>query len=55
MQVFPYFVHRLVFCLHRALDTAVVTAYDWPVNLEDDGVVERLLALNLERQLSRTC
>jgi hypothetical protein len=54
-QVVAYFVHRLVFCLHRALNTAVVTAYDWPVNLEDDGVIERLLALNLEQQLSRTC
>ena len=40
--------------LHRDLDTAVAIAYGWPVSLEDDAVLERLLALNLKRQLSPT-
>jgi hypothetical protein len=34
---------------HRALDAAVLAAYDWPTNLSDDEILERLLALNLER------
>ena len=38
----------------RPSDTAVATAFGWPVNLEDDEVLERLLALNLKRQLSPT-
>jgi hypothetical protein len=35
--------------LHRALDAAVAAAYGWPVDLSDDEVLGRLLALNLER------
>jgi hypothetical protein len=34
---------------HRALDAAVFAAYGWPPNLADAQVLERLLALNLER------
>jgi len=34
---------------HRALDTAVVAAYGWPMDLSDDQVLHRLLALNQER------
>ena len=35
--------------LHTKLDEAVFGAYGWPVDLSDDEVLERLLALNLDR------
>ncbi len=34
---------------HDKLDAAVAAAYGWAWPLEDEGVLERLLALNLER------
>jgi hypothetical protein len=34
---------------HRKLDAAVAAAYGWPADLSDEQVLERLLALNLER------
>jgi hypothetical protein len=34
---------------HKRLDAAVSTAYGWPVDLSDDEILSRLLALNLER------
>jgi len=34
---------------HKRLDAAVFDAYGWPHDLTDDQVLERLLALNLER------
>lgn len=34
---------------HRRLDEAVFAAYGWPADLADDGILEHLLALNLER------
>ena len=34
---------------HRELDEAVFAAYGWPPDLTDDQILERLLALNLER------
>ena len=34
---------------HRRLDDAVLDAYGWPHDLPDDVILERLLALNLER------
>ncbi len=34
---------------HERLDTAVADAYGWPAHLADGEVLERLLALNLER------
>jgi hypothetical protein len=34
---------------HKKLDTAVTAAYGWPANLSDEQLLERLLALNLER------
>ena len=34
---------------HKKLDAAVVAAYGWPPDLTDDQILERLLALNLER------
>lgn len=34
---------------HKDLDTAVAAAYGWPDDLSDDEVLQRLLALNLER------
>ncbi len=35
--------------IHTALDTAVLDAYGWPPTLSDEEILERLLALNLER------
>ncbi len=35
---------------HRRLDTAVLDAYGWPHDLPDEAILERLLALNLERE-----
>ena len=34
---------------HATLDAAVADAYGWPANLTDAEILERLLALNLER------
>ena len=34
---------------HRKLDDAVLDAYGWPHDLGDEDILERLLALNLER------
>lgn len=35
--------------VHKKLDAAVAAAYGWPADLTDDGILEKLLALNLER------
>ncbi len=35
--------------IHSRLDASVLEAYGWPYNLSDEGILERLLALNLER------
>jgi len=34
---------------HARLDAAVAAAYGWPVDLTDDAILERLLALNMEQ------
>jgi hypothetical protein len=34
---------------HKKLDAAAAAAYGWPVGLTDEQILERLLALNLER------
>ena len=34
---------------HRRLDEAVLDAYGWPRDLGDEAILERLLALNVER------
>ncbi len=34
---------------HKKLDSAVFSAYGWPVDLSDEQILEKLLALNLER------
>ena len=34
---------------HREVDEAVFAAYEWPADLPDDEILERLLELNLER------
>ena len=34
---------------HRKLDNAVLDAYGWPHDITDEGILEGLLALNLER------
>jgi hypothetical protein len=34
---------------HKKLDEAVFAAYGWPIDLTDEQILERLLALNLER------
>jgi len=38
---------------HRKLDEAVLDAYGWPHDLSDEEILERLLALNLERAASQ--
>lgn len=35
--------------IHVRLDAAVADAYGWPADLPDAEILERLLALNLER------
>lgn len=35
---------------HAALDEAVIATYGWPVDLPDEEILVRLLALNLERE-----
>ena len=35
--------------LHKQLDAAVAAAYGWPANLTDEQILEKLLALNLDR------
>ena len=34
---------------HQKLDQAVLEAYGWPHDLDDEEILEKLLALNLER------
>jgi hypothetical protein len=34
---------------HKRLDAAVFAAYGWKPDLSDDEILEKLLALNLER------
>ena len=34
---------------HQKLDGAVAAAYGWPADLTDEQILEKLLALNLER------
>ena len=38
--------------LHNNLDAAVYAAYNWPANIDDHQILERLLALNLQRAAS---
>ena len=38
--------------VHARLDAAVADAYGWPADLADGEILERLLALNLERAAS---
>jgi hypothetical protein len=40
---------------HRKLDHAVLEAYGWPHDLGDEEILERLLALNLERAKVTNC
>lgn len=39
---------------HKKLDAAVAAAYGWPSDLADDRILEKLLALNLERAAEET-
>ena len=39
---------------HRLLDAAVADAYGWPADLADEEILERMLALNLERAAAGT-
>ena len=39
---------------HKKLDAAVAAAYGWPADLSDERILERLLALNLERAEEET-
>lgn len=38
---------------HQRLDAVVLAAYGWAASLRDEEILERLLALNLERSPSR--
>jgi hypothetical protein len=38
---------------HTKLDQAVLDAYGWPSDLSDEEILERLLALNLQRDSVR--
>jgi hypothetical protein len=40
---------------HRTLDAAVCAAYGWPAEMSDEQILERLLALNLERGMTENC
>ncbi len=39
---------------HKKLDAVVAAAYGWPADLTDEQILERLLALNLERAAEET-
>ena len=39
--------------IHTALDDTVLDAYGWPHQLTDEEILERLLALNLERAMAQ--
>jgi len=39
---------------HKKLDAAVAAAYGWPADLTDEQILEKLLALNLERAAAET-
>ncbi len=39
--------------IHITLDRAVLDAYGWPRTLTDEQILERLLALNLERAAAK--
>ena len=41
--------HTWLVNVHERLDAAVADAYGWDADLSDEQVLERLLALNLER------
>ena len=41
---------RPTWLVHATLDRAVLDAYGWPPDIADEAVLERLLALNLERE-----
>ncbi len=34
---------------YKKLDVTAAAAYDWPADLSDEQILEKLLALNLER------
>ena len=40
---------HLIDLAHRRLDQAVFASYGWPPDLSDEEILEKLLALNLER------
>ena len=46
----PTWLHQA----HQRLDQAVLDAYAWPHDLPDAAILERLLALNLERAAGET-
>jgi hypothetical protein len=40
---------RIFLRIHAKLDAAVAPVYGWPADLNDEEMLERLLALNMER------
>ena len=55
-SIYPHFPTDLFYerpalldLAHKKLYAAVAAAYGWPADLTDEQILERLLALNLER------
>ena len=47
-------VHALKDLAHQTVPPAVLDAYGWPHDLGEEAILERLLALNLERAVVTT-
>ena len=48
-NIYEYGLVRVLRELHDELDAAVADAYDWPVDLSNEEILTRLVALNAER------
>lgn len=49
-EIFELGCVGVIASLHDEIDAAVAEAYGWPVDLADEAVLERLVALNIERR-----
>ena len=45
----PVRQNQNLYHIHARLDGSVLEAYGWPHNLSNEGILEKLLALNMER------
>jgi len=48
-NIYEYGLVGILRELHDELDAAVAEAYGWPVDITDEGILSRLVALNAER------